>query len=126
MGGGRLREVVAHEGTSTVYISMINFRTELQCFTTPVSFIKDNNLYSLQTEWWCIMQMINKSSWGGNNNIRSFTQRCFLGLTIKATYKVVQNSSWEESFYKSIDLVMNEINAVILERRMGKKNVYSA
>ena len=36
MGGGRLREVVAHE--------------ELQCFTTPVSFIKDNNLYSLQTE----------------------------------------------------------------------------
>ena len=117
MGGGRLREVVAHEGTSTVYISMINFRTELQCFTTPVSFIKDNNLYSLQTEWWCIMQMINKSSWGGNNNIRSFTQRCFLGLTIKATYKVVQNSSWEESFYKSID--SNEWNKCSY---FGKKN----
>ena len=52
MGGGRLREVVAREGTSTVYIIMINFRTVtmLQCFTTPVSFIKDNNLYSLQTE----------------------------------------------------------------------------
>ena len=117
MGGGRLREVVAHEGNSTVYISMINFRTELQCFTTPVSFIKDNNLYSLQTEWWCIMQMINKSSWGGNNNIRSFTQRCFLSLTIKATYKVVQNSSREEPFYKSID--SNEWNKCIY---FGKKN----
>ena len=87
MGGGRLRQELAHE----------------QCFTTPVSFIKDNNLYSLQTEWWCIMQMINKSSWGGNNNIRTFTQRCFLTLNIKATYKVVQNSSWEESSYKSPD-----------------------
>ena len=117
MGGGRLREVVAHEGTSTVYISMINFRTELQCFTTPVSFIKDNNLYSLQTEWWCIMQMINKSSWGGNNNIRSFTQCCFLSLTIKATYKVVQNSSREESSYKSTD--NNEWNKCSY---FGKKN----
>ena len=117
MGGDRLREVVAHEGTSTEYIIMINFRTELQCFTTPVSFIKDNNLYSLQTEWWCIMQMINKSSWGGNNNIRSFTQRCFLGLTIKDPYKVVQNSSWEESSYKSTD--NNEWNK---RDYFGKKN----
>ena len=117
MGCDRLREVATHEGTSTEYIIMTNFRTELQCFTTPVSFIKDNNLYSLQTEWWCIMQMINKSSWGGNNNIRSFTQCCFLGLTIKATYKVVQNSSWEESFYKLID--SNEWNKCSY---FGKKN----
>lgn len=32
----------------------------------------------------------------------------------------------EKSHFTSQLIVMNEINAVILERRMGKKNVYSA